>query len=467
MKSLTFLLFAVLLLSLSSAFIPHPSSLIPHPPKGEVTFTCNVNACDKVDSIYLFEFNGITFRKLKSAPTTDWQTYQFKLPATGARFYYVGLANTNLKPLILGSEEEVTLQGSCPSFQGAQLPNSAINNDYEQLKNAMNQHKSELGNLLQQFQAANSQENVEQANAVIGRLGKLDKKRLALLDSLKKVNPYLAKIAALNTYVSYQNYGTGDENEIEYFGNKYFQYVDWKDPAYNYNAWVYEGLKGYAQTITAVGLPEVAQREFLDKVLQKIPAGSHAHKLALGGVISAMQGKTNGNMGIYVKQYLEKYKSTEPEAAAQLEQMLRQSGGITPGGEAPDFTMNTPEDKPMSLKDLRGKVVLVDFWASWCGPCRRENPHVVEAYNHYHAKGFDVLGVSLDKDKPRWLDAIAKDGLIWHHVSDLKGWQNSAAQLYGVTSIPHTVLVDKDGKIIARNLRGDALTAKLKELFGE
>jgi thiol-disulfide isomerase/thioredoxin len=128
--------------------------------------------------------------------------------------------------------------------------------------------------------------------------------------------------------------------------------------------------------------------------------------------------------------------------------------------------MNTPDGNPLSLQSLRGKVVLIDFWASWCGPCRRENPHVVAAYQQYHGKGFDVLGVSLDKTKDRWLAAIEKDGLIWHHVSDLKGWQNAAAQLYGVRSIPHTVLLDREGKIIARGLRGAALTAKLDELFG-
>ena len=146
---------------------------------------------------------------------------------------------------------------------------------------------------------------------------------------------------------------------------------------------------------------------------------------------------------------------------------MKMSASFIPGGEAPDFTMNDREGRPVKLSDFRGKVMLVDFWASWCGPCRKENPHVVELYHHYHDKGFDVLGVSLDKTKEPWLAAIEKDGLVWNHVSDLQGWSNQAAHLYGVTSIPHTVLVGKDGKIIARNLRGEQLTAKLKEIFGE
>ena len=189
--------------------------------------------------------------------------------------------------------------------------------------------------------------------------------------------------------------------------------------------------------------------------------------LALGGMISGLQSGKSPLMATYARKYIEMYGAKYPDAAAQLKKVVKASASMLPGAEAPDFTMNTPEDQPLSLKDLRGKVLLIDFWASWCGPCRRENPNVVKAYNKYHEKGFDVLGVSLDKDKKRWLDAIEKDGLIWHHVSDLKGWANAAAQLYGVRSIPHTVLLDKDGKIIARNLRGAALEQKLAEIFGE
>jgi len=138
-----------------------------------------------------------------------------------------------------------------------------------------------------------------------------------------------------------------------------------------------------------------------------------------------------------------------------------------PGNEVPNITQNDPFGNSRSLSDLKGNVVLIDFWAAWCRPCRVENPNVVRLYNKYHNDGFDVFSVSLDKSQDKWVQAIEADGLIWeNHVSDLKYWQSAAAKLYNVSSIPFTVLIDREGKVIATKLRGTSLEAKLKEIFG-
>lgn len=171
----------------------------------------------------------------------------------------------------------------------------------------------------------------------------------------------------------------------------------------------------------------------------------------------------------------EKYKGSpiaedmagqQQQLSNSYQQFLAYKESQTTGGTVPEIELPTPEGKMLKLSSLRGKVVLIDFWASWCGPCRRENPNVVKMYNQYKNKGFTVFSVSLDENGEAWKKAIAMDGLLWpNHVSDLKGWNTPMTQLYGFNAIPHTVLIDANGKVIATNLRGQDLEQKLKEIL--
>lgn len=151
----------------------------------------------------------------------------------------------------------------------------------------------------------------------------------------------------------------------------------------------------------------------------------------------------------------------------ELRERAEKMKAVAVGQKAPDFTLNDPEGNPVSLYSKEGsKLLLIDFWAAWCGPCRRENPNVVKVYNEFHKKGFDIFGVSLDQTKDDWVKAIADDKLAWTQVSDLQYWNNAAAKLYAVNAIPANFLLDENGTIIARNLRGDELYTRVKEILG-
>lgn len=265
-------------------------------------------------------------------------------------------------------------------------------------------------------------------------------------------------------------------------------------PVYKGTKWA-EPINGFMQTISAFKTwKQGAKREgddaaFFDKIAQ------HQDKVNQYAVMQIKENPTNpANMLLMtsllpvsgfkdfnpnyipvLKQLVKAYKAAYPKAevtqsideyVANVVKNYRIFESYQIGAIAPDIILPTPKGDTIRLSDLRGKYVLLDFWASWCGPCRKENPNVVAAYKKYHENGFTVYSVSLDKDKSRWVQAIEQDGLIWEtNVSDLKFWSSKAAAKYGIKSIPHSFLIDPNGKIIAENLRGEALKQKLNELF--
>lgn len=214
---------------------------------------------------------------------------------------------------------------------------------------------------------------------------------------------------------------------------------------------------------------EAIIKEYSDMLAKKVQANASSFSSIMG-----VQQLSPEN-------YLEAYKALDKGLTAkypdnadvksfhgmvqQTEMMVARTASIKVGNEAPELILPMPNDKELALSSLRGKVVLIDFWASWCAPCRKEMPNVKRAYEKYKNKGFEIYSVSLDKDRDAWLEAISKDGLTWPQVSDLKFWQSEAVQTYAVQSIPYTVLIDKEGKIIATALRGADLEKKLAEVL--
>ncbi|HCL83411.1 MAG TPA: hypothetical protein DIC22_05515 [Chitinophagaceae bacterium] len=155
----------------------------------------------------------------------------------------------------------------------------------------------------------------------------------------------------------------------------------------------------------------------------------------------------------------------EMEKGSQQQPEQPASGDSWVGKMVPELSMPDVNGKQVSISSFRGKFVLIDFWASWCGPCRMENPNVVKAFNEFKGKNFTILGVSLDKDRDSWKKAIAQDHLTWSHMSDLKYWNSQAVETFGFQGIPFNVLVDPSGKVIAQELRGEDLDNKLKQVL--
>jgi peroxiredoxin len=428
-----------------------------------ITLTCELESCTTPPALYTF--NGVQFVKVQIGNAVGERGYAFEVPKTDMpKFYYVG-DGKNLQYVLLGTEPDVKLRGSCQNMKNLTIVNSPINATYNNVKSQILEHKRATNQLMRKARTTKLSE--EELQAINEEVQALDAAKLAFLDSLRQHEPFFGKYAALDTYLAYDLAEEKDKylNEVDYFANTYYQFVDFEDPVYEDSPWIYESFRMYTNTLSSVGLSHNAFVKYMERILRKIPQESGTYRMALSGVITILRQKKHSAYPHFGQQFVDRYRDKLPQATFELHSHLQSMKDLQIGGTAPDFTQKTPEGEELSLSDLRGKVVLLDFWASWCGPCRRENPNVVKVYEKYKDKGFEILGISLDRSRERWLKAIEQDGLTWKHVSDLKYWSNAVAKQYNVRSIPHTILLDEEGKIIARNLRGKRLEQALAEIF--
>jgi peroxiredoxin len=433
---------------------------------GQTIISGEVTSCAG-DSMRLYQIQGPDAVRIAAGALTSKDgksSFRIELKHPGPGFYMLGDDPRRAVTVVLDQPAEMTVTGNCQDPKGSfSFTNATANDSYQAMLKrviAHNQRVQQLMQNLQIFQASDP----SQVPRFQQELSSANTAHFAWLDSLESGGGFLAKIAGLYNFKpfmsdpSHSNYG----NELEYFRQGFFSDVDLKDPGVAYSPQVYEKARAYAQTL-ASRFPKDQATQSLDAVVTQAEGGG-ATKSILRGYMDGLEQVKSDLLVTYGGKYIEKFPDDPnvPNIQNKIQGMQR----LAEGAEAPNFAQPDPNGNTISLTDFKGQVVMLDFWASWCRPCRMENPNVVKAYNKYHKAGFEILGVSLDKTKDKWVEAIAQDGLTWKHVSDLGGWASQPAALYGVNSIPATFLLDREGKILARNLRGPALESKLQEIFG-
>jgi len=433
-----------------------------------VNLVCKIiDAPPNAQMIFAYEQIGIANREVARGTRQDDGSFLIAIPSGEPRVYNIGFNDVQTCRVILGKEKNLTLWANAQFMDKGRTVGSDANKAYETMRAKTTEFRSTSEQLRNEQRIARQSQNAEEIRAIQSKLAANNSAQAAFLTDLKKTNPMLWRSATLLLLPDDTSDKASNSTELDFYSKEYFSYADFSDPAYENTPEMFDAFQNYVTLLSQLGASAASCKQLISDNLAKLRAGSNTHRRAFGGAVMGLKTANHPEQGAFTQQYVNTFRSQDLGDISMLEQDLRKTSTFTPGAEAPDLVGPTPEGTSYSLSQMRGKTVLIDFWASWCGPCRRENPNVVALYNKYKNKGFDILGVSLDREEGAWKKAIEQDGLTWHHISDLQGWKSAHAAMYSVSSIPQTLLLDAQGKIIQRNLRGEQLADKLREIFGE
>jgi thiol-disulfide isomerase/thioredoxin len=426
----------------------------------------------EADTIRLYEYLGWDLQvvgKWALKKEGDKSTFAITVTVPAKGVYSIGLKPENRVDIVLNEDKKIQFTARSVDISSSiQFQTGKENLEYQVYAKRMRVYQGKIREAENNLQQVSMSQDKGKIEAVLMQRSSAMSAQQFYQDSVIRSGSILAKVAILQ---GYRPYGTDSAdkkkypNEVSYFTANFIPEKVLKDSSYAYIPLLFDKAQFFVRQLVENDQDFDAITKQVDKMLAMSPKGTRHQMLFLQGLISGAASMQNVDLYVHFADlFIERFPTNLK--SEKLKGDVAKYGQLRIGKPAPDIVANDKDGKPLKLSSLKGKIVLIDFWASWCGPCRRENPNVVRIYNRFKDKGFEIYSYSLDQDKNAWLKAITDDKLIWpSHSSDLMGWRSPGSGAYGVTGIPFTVLLDRKGNILAKGLRGQQLEQKLENLF--